>query len=447
MNRDLTVGKPGRVLWQYVLPLFASIVFQQMYNIADSFIAGFFLGTEALAAVGNSYEITLLYIAVAFGCNVGTSVVTARYFGLHNYRELKTTVYTALVSSSVIALALTAIGIFATAPLLRLIQTDAVIFADSREYLLIYICGFLFLMIYNICTGIFSALGDSRTPFLFLAVSSVANVGVNILFVTVFDMGVAGLAWATFLCQGLSGVLALLAVLRRLRPLRAEDRPRVFCGARLLEIGVVALPSMIQQGFISVGNVVIQGFINGFGPAATGGYAAAIKLNNMTITSVTALGNGMSNFTAQNIGAGKVDRIRAGFRSGELLALVIAVAFTLLYYLAGPALLELFIRDGNVKALDIGISFLHIVAPFYCVVAFKLIADGLLRGLARMRLFMAATLTDLTLRVLLSFIFSRTHLGITGIWLSWPIGWGVALVMSLLFLRYVLRRDLVKDNR
>lgn len=193
MERDLTVGKPITAILKYTLPLFGSIIFQQLYNIADSLVAGRYIGTDALAAVGNGYEITLLFIAVAFGCNIGTSVITARYFGKKDIRGVKTTVSTALIVSTVIAVILTALGLGLTKPLLNLIKTDPVIFTDSYEYLMIYLGGYIFLLSYNIATGIFSALGDSLTPFLFLAASSVANVIVDIVFVKNLHMGLK--AW------------------------------------------------------------------------------------------------------------------------------------------------------------------------------------------------------------------------------------------------------------
>ena len=334
MNKDLTVGKPASVLWQYSLPLFGSILFQQLYNIADSFVAGRWIGTSALAAVGNSYEITLIYIAFAFGCNIGTSVVVARHFGSKNYSRLKTTVTTSLIASVVIGLLLMGMGLIGADFLLRLIQTPAEIFGDSLEYLLIYLGGFLFLLVYNIATGIFSALGDSRTPFYFLAVSSVTNVFVDILFVAQFQMGVAGVAWATFLCQGIAAALALGVVIKRLKSLPESEKAPWFSADCLKELSLIAIPSILQQGFISVGNIMIQSMINGFGMAAVGGYSAAVKLNNMTITSVTAIGNGMSNYTAQNAGAGLPDRIEAGLSAGIKLAVEIAFVFTGLYLLA-----------------------------------------------------------------------------------------------------------------
>lgn len=433
MNKDLTVGKPESVLCRFCLPLFGSIIFQQLYNIADSFVAGKFIGDNALAAVGNSYEITLIFIAFAFGCNIGCSVLAAQLFGAKRYKDLKTAVYTSLISSTVICAVLMAVGMIFCNGLLHLIKTPDAVFADSKLYLDIYILGLPFVFLYNVATGIFSALGDSKTPFLFLACSSLSNIGVDILFVTAFDMGVAGVAWATFLCQGISCVLALVVVFHRFRKIRTEGRVQVFSWQLFGSFAVVAVPSILQQSFISVGNIVIQSVINGFGPAVMAGYSASVKLNNMVITSLTTLGNGISNFTAQNLGAAKYDRIKAGFRAGLKLVWALCIPLVLLYEFAGKWLVYIFLESPTGAAMDTGVLFLRIVSPFYFVVAAKLVSDGILRGAGMMKKFMIATFTDLVLRVALAEILSRTALGTTGIWLSWPIGWTIAATLSILF--------------
>ena len=433
MNRDLTVGRPESVLRRFCLPLFGSIIFQQLYNIADSFVAGKFIGDNALAAVGNSYEITLIFIAFAFGCNIGCSVLAAQLFGAKRYDELKTAVSTALIASSALCLALMLAGTLGCDGLLKLIRTPQEVFADSRLYLDIYIYGLPFVFLYNVATGIFSALGDSRTPFVFLACSSLSNIGMDILFVTAFGMGVDGVAWATFLCQGVSCVLALVVVFRRFRRIKTEGRPSLFSWRHLKRFAVVAVPSILQQSFISVGNIIIQSVINGFGASVMAGYSAAVKLNNMVITSLTTLGNGISNFTAQNLGAGKYDRIRAGFRAGLKLVWTLCVPLALLYVFACRPLIHIFLDSPTGPAMDTGAAFLRIVAPFYFVIAAKLVSDGVLRGAGLMKKFMAATFIDLILRVALAVLLSRTALQTTGIWLSWPIGWTVAMALSIAF--------------
>ena len=436
MNKDLTIGEPSRVLLRFCLPLFGSVIFQQLYNVADSFVAGKFVGEAALAAVGNSYEVTLIFIAFGFGCNMGCSVIASQLFGAKRFGQMKTAVFTALIATGVLCAVLMALGFGFSRQLLEWMHTPADILADSGLYLDIYILGLPFVFFYNVSTGIFSAMGDSKTPFYFLAVSSVANIGMDILFTTalstVFTRGVDGVAWATFLCQGVSCILAMIFVFRRFERIETEEKPKLFSWKLLGKISVVAVPSILQQSFISVGNIIIQGVINSFGSAVIAGYSAAVKLNNLVITSLTTLGNGISNFSAQNFGAGKMGRIRAGFRAGLRLVWTLCIPFALLYFFLGKSLVYIFLDDGSGEAMLTGVMFLRIVAPFYFVVAAKLVSDGVLRGLGKMRQFMTATFTDLVLRVVLAFGLSRLW-GVTGIWLSWPIGWSVATVMSLSF--------------
>ena len=433
MNKDLTVGNPQTVLWKFCMPLFGSIIFQQLYNIADSLVAGKFIGENALAAVGNSYEITLIFIAFAFGCNMGCSVVVSKLFGARNYKEMKTAVYTACIFSGFVCILLMLIGILGSGMLLRLIRTPEEVFADSKLYLDIYAWGLPFVFFYNIATGIFSALGDSKTPFYFLAVSSMSNIAVDIWFVKVFHMGVAGVAWATFLCQGISCILAMIVVFKRLAKIEEKEKAPLFDLQLLKQIVVIAIPSTLQQSFISIGNIIIQSIINGFGAPVMAGYSAAVKLNNLVITSFTTLGNGISNYTAQNLGARKLDRVKQGFGVGIKLVWMLSLPLFLLYFFGGNIVLKLFMDAPTKLAMQTGITFLKILSPFYFVVSAKLVADGILRGSGMMKKFMIATFTDLILRVLLAFCFSRTALGATGIWCAWPIGWCVAAVLSIGF--------------
>lgn len=440
MNQDLTVGKPQTVLWRFCLPLFGSIIFQQLYNIADSLVAGKFIGENALAAVGNSYEVTLIFIAFAFGCNMGCSVIVSQLFGAKKYERLKTAVTTACIFSAILCAALMLIGILGCSLLLHLIKTPAEVFADSKLYLDIYVWGLPFVFFYNIATGIFSALGDSKTPFYFLAVSSTSNIAVDILFVSAFDMEVAGVAWATFLCQGISCVLAVFAVWRRLKTIPVQTKPPLFDWPLLKKILVIAIPSILQQSFVSVGNIMIQSVINGFGPSVMAGYSAAVKLNNLVITSFTTIGNGISNFSAQNIGARKYERIRECFHASRKMVWCLCVPFCLLYIVFGKYLLLLFLNGDSAMAMLTGRQFLWVLSPFYFVVSTKLVADGILRGASAMRQFMVATFTDLILRVTLAFLLSGWTNSALGIWFAWPIGWAAGTVLSI----YLYRKEYQK---
>ena len=445
MNKDLTVGKPETVLWKFCLPLFGSVLFQQLYNIADSLIAGKFISENALAAVGNSYEITLIFIAIAFGINIGTSVIVSRYFGAKRLKKMKTVIYTAFLFCAIICIVLTVLVIIFCDDLLRLINTPAEVFADSKLYLDIYVLGVIFVFFYNVTTGIFSAMGDSKTPFIFLACSSTANILMDIWFVVSFKMEVAGVAWATFICQAVACILSMTVVLKRIRKIQDEENTKedtksfsnIFSFASLKEIIYIAIPSMLQQSFISVGNVIIQGLINSFGTGVMAGYSSAIKMNNLVISSIMTIANGISNFTSQNLGAEKFDRVHEGFKSGLKIVYTIVTPIFILYFFCGEVFIKFFLENPTEEALNTGILILKILSIFYYVVGLKLVADAILRGSSKMNLFMAATFIDLLLRVVFAIILSQTELKSLGIWLSWPIGWAIAAALSVIFYKKI----------
>jgi len=363
-------------------------------------------------------------------------VVVARLFGAKNWRQMKSAVSTTFLFSGALCAVLMVLGFMFCPTLLHVINTPQEVFADCRLYMNIYIGGLPFLFFYNIATGIFSAMGDSRTPFYFLAASSTANIFVDILFVTTFGMAVDGVAWATFLCQGVSCVLAMFFVLRRIRAIPHEEKPELFSGKLLGEILSIAIPSALQQGMISLGNIILQGIINGYDTGVMAGYSASVKLNNMVITSFTTLGNGISSFVAQNLGAGKKERVRQGFKAGLQMVWMLCIPIVLLYFFFGAPLVRLFIDDPSADALNTGIIYLKILSPFYFVVSMKLVSDGVLRGAGAMKRFMIATFSDMILRVSLAYIFSHLlHLGSVGIWCAWPVGWTTGTLLSLYFFR------------
>lgn len=432
MNKDLTQGSPAAVLWRFSIPMFISVIFQQMYNIADSVIAGKFAGEDALAAVGASYPITMIFMAIAVGSNIGCSVVISNLFGAQEYKRMKTAVSTTLLASLALSVFLTVAGLAGTRALMRMVNTPDNIFEDGALYLAIYVGGFTFLFLYNVATGIFTALGDSRTPLYFLIGSSLGNIVLDYVFVRYFQWGVAGVAWATFIAQGIACVLAVWAVVVRLQNVPTDGKAPLFSMSMLQRIAVIAIPSILQQSFISVGNIFIQGIVNSYGSSVIAGYSAAVKLNTFALTSFTTLGNGISNFTAQNLGAGKPDRVRQGFRAGAVMTLLAAVPFFVAYFVFGRQMIFLFMTSDSGKALSTGVEFLRIISPFYFAICVKLMADGVLRGGGAMKEFMVATFSDLILRVILAFVFSAIWQE-RGIWLSWPLGWVVAAVMSLAF--------------
>ena len=445
MVRDLTVGNPRKVLLLYALPLFGSNVFQQLYSVADSFVAGHFIGTEALGAVGNAFELILIYNCLSFGFSLAISVITAQYFGKKDIARLKSSVYTSLLSFGTVALAVMAVMMLLAPHLFGLINTPAALYADSLAYFNVYSLGFLFVVAYNAAQGIFSALGDSKTPFIFLVFSSVSNVILDIVFVTQFNMGITGTAWASLLCQGVSGIASLTLALVRLKKLECSETASLFSIPLLKELTSVALPSIAQQLFISIGNIILQSVVNVFGENATGGFAAVMKLNVVAIISMNSICNAMSNFAGQNSGAGKPQRIRQGVGSAFFLNCIVALLFTGGFYLLAPQLVGLFITDGNQAAAEVGITFLHIVSPFYLILSFKQVLDGAMRGVRKMSFFVFSCLSEMFLRVVLAYPLSAWF-GLNGVWMAWPCAWVISTVISIVLYRILDRKNFGVTN-
>ncbi|MBQ7980229.1 MAG: MATE family efflux transporter, partial [Oscillospiraceae bacterium] len=401
MITDLTKGKPSSLIWRFTLPMLISIAFQQMYNICDSIIAGNFVGTTplegelALAAVGASYPVTMLFIQIANGINGGCAVVISQLFGAKEFVRMKTAVSTSLIATLTLSVILTIAGLIFCEPIMNLLNTQSDIFADSVTYLRIYIGGLVFLFLYNVCTGIFTALGDSKTPLIFLIISSVANIILDLIMVIPLDMGVAGVAWATFIAQGASAVLAAVTLFARLRKIQTPHRSPLFSPNMLKTISRIAIPTICQQSFVSVGNLFIQSLINDMGAAVIAGYSSAIKLNTFAVNAMACISSGISSYTAQNIGAGKHERIPQGFKAGMVFTAICVVPFLVCYIVFSDVMIELFFSEPSEEALKIGTSFLRAASPFYIVLGVKLLADGVLKGAGAMRSFMAATFSDL----------------------------------------------------
>ncbi len=452
MVKDMTKGAVAPILLKYSLPLLVSVIFQQLYSIADSVIAGQFINKDALAAIGASYPITMIFLAIGTGMNIGCSVVISTLFGAKDYKGMKTAVFTSIISTLFLAVVLTIAGVFTSRLFLVLLKTDSAILGDAQSYLNIYVFGLIFLFMYNICTGIFSALGDSSTPLYFLIGSSLGNIALDFLFVAGLKMGVPGTAWATFICQGICSVLAFIVLIRKIASIRSDKAP-YFEWRMLKKIAGLSVPSILQQSFVSVGQLFIQGLVNSCGLDVTAGYSLAIKLNTFAVTCFSTVGNSISGFTAQNIGAGEYPRVRKGFKVGVISALCIAAVFALCYVGFAEKMIYIFMDSedaNNIAAAEAGMGFLRIVSPFFLGVCVKLAADGVLRGAGRVREFMITTFSDLILRVVFAFIL-QPFFGATGIWLSWPGGWLISMGISLAFclrcFKYNFKTNAEKDRR
>ena len=436
MITDLTQGSTRKMLWLFSIPMLLSVAFQQMYHIVDSIIAGKCIGEHALAAVGASHPITMIFMAVAVGSNIGCAVVVSGLFGAKEYGRLKTAVCTIFIACAVAGIFMTIVGLLTGNIMLSAINTPDDVFSDASIYLKIYILGYLFSFLYNISNGVFTSLGDSRTPLYFLIGSSVGNIILDLIFVLCLDLGVAGVAWATFASQAAACLLASLFLIRRLQQLKTEEPYEKFSLPMLKQITRIAVPSILQQCFVSVGNLFVQSAVNSYGSAVVAGFSACQKLNVFCVTCMTTLSNGLSSFTAQNLGAKKTERVTEGWKAGSLLGILTCVPFFLFYFFCSETAMGLFLEENSAEAIRAGAAFLKIVTPFYFIVIFKVMCDGVLRGASAMLQFMTGTFADLFLRVAFAFLFSKgLGFGPTGIWMAWPVGWTLSTLISYNFYR------------
>ena len=309
MIKNLTEGRPLKLLFFFSLPMLLGNLFQQLYNMVDSIVVGNFVGAEALAAVGASFPVVFLAVALAAGLSMGCNVVISQLFGANRIREMKVTISTALLGQFFLSLAIMIAGGLLSPAILRLLKTPANIMADSRTYLQIYFCGAVFLFIYNTLNGIYNALGDSKTPLYFLMFSTLANIALDLLFVIRYQMGVAGVAWATLIAQGICAGLSFLILLIRLKKLPdEEDAPelnaRLFDFSAVKRIARVGVPSMIQQSIVSFSMLLMQGLVNSYGALFIAGYTAATKIDSLAMLPNMNFSNAMSSYTARISGPG-----------------------------------------------------------------------------------------------------------------------------------------------
>ena len=425
--------------------LIIPLIFEQLLAVSVGFVDTFMVsiaGEAAVSGVALVDNISNLLIQILSALATGGAVVCSQYLGSRNINMSKKSAGQLIFIMSTLSSLLMVISLIGNHGIINFIfgKIEKDVFESASIYFYITAISYPFLGVYNAGAALFRSIGNSKISMNTSLIMNIINICGNALFIFVFDMGVAGVAWATFLCQGVSCVLSLWVVARRVRAVPSEGERVWFSWKMLGQIAVVAIPSILQQSFVSVGNIIIQSVVNSFGASVIAGFAAATKLNNVLISSLTTLGSGISNYASQNLGAGKNERVKAGFGAGVRLLGSICLCFTALYLLAGRQLLMLFMNSPTGEAINTGLTFLQTIAPFYLLLAFKLTSDGLMRGCGMMGRFMATTLSDLFLRVVLAMLFSR-WLGVNGTWLSWPVGWFVGTVLSMVFYRTSIYRQ------
>lgn len=380
----LVTEKPAKALIRFAIPMIIGNLFQQAYTIVDSAIVGRYVGETALAAVGASYALTAIFICIAIGGGIGASVIISQHFGERRYGVMKTAIFTAMTAFLAISLLLGGVGLCFSRQIMEVLNTPADAMEIAVVYLNIYFYGLPFLFMYNIVSSLFNALGESRIPLYFLIFSSVLNVALDLYLVAVRDMGVAGAAYATFFAQGISAVLSFLVFLRTLRQFQ-EKAERYFSREEFVAMSRIALPSILQQSTVSIGMMLVQSVVNGFGTQILAGFSAAMRIESLCIVPMAAIGNAVSSYTAQNIGADKKERVTEGY--------------------------------------------LRFIGFFFCLIGFKMAVDSLLRGAGDVKAFTIANLVNLSIRVLLS-KYAAPVWGVAMVWYAVPIGWLANFVIS-----------------
>lgn len=438
----LITEKPWKALLLFALPMIIGNLFQQFYTMVDSVVVGRFVGEQALAAVGACYALTTVFISIAIGGGVGASVITSRYFGARDYKKMKLSIRTALTVFLAVSAVLGGIGLLFGRTIMMALHTPGDVLGDAVVYLNIYFLGLPFLFMYNILSAMFNALGRSKIPLYLLIFSSLFNIALDVFFVRELAMGVSGVAWATLIAQGISAVLSFLILLRETGRFTAGDEeeneesgagfrmPVLFDKKECFSMARVALPSILQQSTISIGMMLVQSVVNSFGTQVLAGFSAGMRVESICIVPMSAMGNVMSSYTAQNIGAGKLDRVRQGYHTGYGIVAAFAALLALILELSYRPLILLFLgEEASAAAYQTGAGYLRFIGWFFVLIGMKMITDGLLRGAGDMMMFTVANMVNLGIRVFASMLFAPKF-GVEVVWIVVPIGWAANFLIS-----------------
>ena len=434
---SMLTDSPGKSLFFFALPMILGNLFQQFYTTVDSIIVGQFVGEDALAAIGASYSLTTVFIMIAIGGGIGASVIISQYLGADLLNKMKTSIYTALISFLSVSILLGLVGLLLSKAILLGLNTPENILADAMLYLRIYFLGLPFLFMYNILSSIFNALGNSKTPLYLLIFSSILNIVMDLALVRGFGLGIAGAAIATVFAQGLSAVISFMILMRTLKgyEIEKEEKRMLFDIHMLGNMVKVAIPSMLQQSIVSIGMLLVQSVVNGFGSSVLAGYTAGMRIESICIVPMIASGNAVSTFTAQNLGAGAPERVKRGYSAAVKMVFGFAVVIFLVLTVFHGAIIRSFLDEGSGQAaFQTGNAYLSFIAFFFVCIGLKAVTDGVLRGAGDVVVFTLANLLNLTIRVTFAFAFA-TVLGVQAVWMAVPIGWTSNFLVS--FIRYL----------
>lgn len=434
-NRGLmTEGVIWKEILLFSIPLLLGNLFQQLYNAVDSVVVGNYIGAQALAAVGSSAPVINLLVSFFMGLAVGAGVIISRYFGARKKEELHIAVHTSLALTFAAGLVMTLIGVLISPYVLQWVGTPSDVMESSVLYLRIYFLGILSVMVYNMGSGILRAVGDSRNPLYFLIVSSVTNIILDMLFVIVFHMGIAGVGWATLIAQTISAVLTMLLLMRTKEEYQVKLKHIRFHKHMLYEIVRLGLPSGLQNAIVSFSNVIVQSNINAFGSLAMAGCGSYTKIDGFAILPVMSYSMALTTFTGQNMGAKKYDRVKQGAKTGILMSVITIVCISALLLLLGPNVLAIFSSDPTV--IKYGLYMMHVLAPGYIFLAISHAFNGIIRGAGITTVPMIVMVTcwcGLRMAWILTSVPLFHDIGV--VFMGWPLTWIASSLWLFLYYR------------
>lgn len=435
MYHDLTEGKISRSLLLFALPMMAGNLLQQFYNIADTLIVGRVLGSNALAAVGSAYTLMTFLTSIFLGLSMGSGALFSIYKGKNDQDSLRNAIVHAFALIMAVTVLLNVLVYIGIDPILHFLRVPDEVWDGMKAYLLVIFAGIIATSLYNYFSCLLRALGNSTIPLVFLAVSAVLNIGLDLLFVAVLPWGIRGAALATVIAQYVSGIGITLYVLLKCRDLLPSREDLQFNRQILGEIGNLSSMTCVQQSVMNFGILMVQGLVNSFGPVIMAAFAAAVKIDTFAYLPVQDFGNAYSTFIAQNYGAGKKDRIRKGTRESFLISFLFCIVISAVVCIFAAPLMRIFVSAKETAVIASGVRYLRIEGAFYCGIGCLFLLYGYYRAVKKPGMSVILTVISLGTRVALAYILSA-YIGETGIWMAIPIGWVLADVTGLAYMKF-----------
>lgn len=435
MYHDLTEGKISRSLLLFALPMMAGNLLQQFYNIADTLIVGRVLGSNALAAVGSAYTLMTFLTSIFLGLSMGSGALFSIYKGKNDQNSLRSAIVHAFALIMAVTVLLNVLVYIGIDPILHFLRVPDEVWDGMKAYLLVIFAGIIATSLYNYFSCLLRALGNSTIPLVFLAVSAVLNIGLDLLFVAVLPWGIRGAALATVIAQYVSGIGITLYVLLKCRDLLPSREDLQFNRQILGEIGNLSSMTCVQQSVMNFGILMVQGLVNSFGPVVMAAFAAAVKIDTFAYLPVQDFGNAYSTFIAQNYGAGKKDRIRKGTRKSFLISFLFCIVISAVVCIFAAPLMRIFVSAKETAVIASGVRYLRIEGAFYCGIGCLFLLYGYYRAVKKPGMSVVLTVISLGTRVALAYILSA-YIGETGIWMAIPIGWVLADVTGLAYMKF-----------